>query len=82
MIIIKAPAPAMMLKALELHSPTAAEQFFDDDRIDRVVSPRLSMDVKSSRSMENIQARSSIRRNRQIMFHPSAQRMLLCTHWN
>ena len=78
-MINSAPAALMMFKAVSVHSPRTSEQFVGDERIDRVVSPRLSMAVKSSRSMKKTEGRVSILRCRRIVFHVSAQRMLRLT---
>ena len=75
-IIIKAPSVAMMFKAVPLHSPRICVHFWLDERIDRVISPRLSIAIKSSKSMQKIQARGFTSRYRWILFHASAQTTL------
>ena len=72
-IISKAPSAVMMLKAVPLHSPRISAHFWLDERIDRVVSPRLSIAVKSRKSTQKIQARGFTSRYRWILFHASAQ---------
>lgn len=75
-MIRRAPAALIMFRAVSPHSPTAFEQFCGDDRIDRVVSPRLSMAVRSSRSAQKTQEGDDICRYRSILFHTNTQRML------